>query len=455
MAEVNSLVVGYYGGDYVLRIPCDGGGYLATNESVPVPFAQGGSTFYAPIGGRGPNQLAPHSYDGAHVIPVAGDGPTAGSLFVLLERVEGDPDLIAAYDMQTGVFQRSAATPTAGESANFLIDPQGAIFCWNQDQIWKWPADGSAPSVFVQDIVPPPFEGGYYIGGQTLRWSPEGDLCLFNPSPNGPVIVRYDQAGNFQGSVVSKQQALDSSPYQKEEPNFYLPDYEDFAFGPDGHVYALDYTWNRVVRFNGSTGDYMDVFLDDVDAFVGWGALGLQFSPDGQFLYVATVNDYPRQGIWDLLGAMQVFPAKGGPFVSFIYQGEQFGGAMTFITQEFQFRPPVSTIRPPAPPPPPPWQTDFLIRALATSHRPGRRPMRRSSQARSEMKKNALEFWYGLDEDAKQAVTAVGILRLGRIFQDQEIVAGIREVFERKFNTIQLKRLKSLLDTSHLEEAKD
>ena len=50
-------------------------------------------------------------------------------------------------------------------------------------------------------------------------------------------------------------------------------------------------------------------------------------------------------------------------------------------------------------------------------------------------------------EDAKQAVTAMGILRLGQIFQDPEVVAGLREVFERKFNTVQLKRLKSLLDT--------
>ena len=97
---------------------------------------------------------------------------------------------------------------------------------------------------------------------------------------------------------------------------------------------------------------------------------------------------------------------------------------------------------------PPSW-------SWSSKRRPSRRPVRRDSHSFSERKKDALEFWYGLDEDAKQAVTAMGILRLGRIFQDPAVVAGLREVFERKFNTAQLKRLKSLLDTGHLEDAKE
>jgi len=95
------------------------------------------------------------------------------------------------------------------------------------------------------------------------------------------------------------------------------------------------------------------------------------------------------------------------------------------------------------------------MRVWSSKRRPSRRPVRRDSHSFSERKKDALEFWYGLDEDAKQAVTAMGILRLGRIFQDPAVVAGLREVFERKFNTAQLKRLKSLLDTGHLEDAKE
>ena len=34
MAKVNSLIVGCYNDDFVLRIPCDGGGYLATSPHV-------------------------------------------------------------------------------------------------------------------------------------------------------------------------------------------------------------------------------------------------------------------------------------------------------------------------------------------------------------------------------------------------------------------------------------
>ena len=56
------------------------------------------------------------------------------------------------------------------------------------------------------------------------------------------------------------------------------------AFGPDGNLYITSPTSNNVLRFNGTTGAYIDVFASGGGLS---GATGLAFAPDG-YLYVSS-----------------------------------------------------------------------------------------------------------------------------------------------------------------------
>jgi outer membrane protein assembly factor BamB len=59
-----------------------------------------------------------------------------------------------------------------------------------------------------------------------------------------------------------------------------------FAFGPDGHIYWASSSTNRVLRFNGSTGAFIDEFVSAGEGGLN-SASGLAFGPDG-ILYVSS-----------------------------------------------------------------------------------------------------------------------------------------------------------------------
>ena len=61
------------------------------------------------------------------------------------------------------------------------------------------------------------------------------------------------------------------------------------SFGPDGHIYVVSHNTNAVLRYNGSSGEFIDVFADGGDPN---GPLYLTFSHDGSHLFVSSVNDH-------------------------------------------------------------------------------------------------------------------------------------------------------------------
>jgi len=103
-------------------------------------------------------------------------------------------------------------------------------------------------------------------------------LNLFDPAyPQDSAVLRFNLKGEFLG-VAASGNGL-TRPYGN-------------AFGPDGNLYVSSFRTNQILRFDGKTGAFIDVFASDNNN--GFGSLnslngpnGLLFGPDGS-LYVTT-----------------------------------------------------------------------------------------------------------------------------------------------------------------------
>jgi streptogramin lyase len=160
--------------------------------------------------------------------------------------------------------------------------------------------------------------------GTVVNYDPITGTFTDNFTPGNSSILEYDeQTGAFIGTFVPKGAIGLSS---------------GIVFGPDGNLYANDQGNDKILRFNGKTGDFIDIFADTqptglhrpedllfgadgnlyVSGLAGGGvqrfdgktgnflgvvantnsagqnliAAGLNFSPDGNNLYISSVlND--------------------------------------------------------------------------------------------------------------------------------------------------------------------
>lgn len=127
--------------------------------------------------------------------------------------------------------------------------------------------------------------------------SVQADLLVCNPS-NGSV-QRLDDAGRFVADFVLPGTAGISLP-------------SGLALGPDGHLYVSDGPNNRVLRFNGRSGDFIDVFARAPELV---GPTDLHFR--GNDLFVGMWNQSNFQG------GVARFDATTGSFEQAF--GVQFG----------------------------------------------------------------------------------------------------------------------------------
>lgn len=103
-------------------------------------------------------------------------------------------------------------------------------------------------------------------------------LNLLDPAyPQDSAVLRYSLLGEFLGVAASGNGLL--RPYGN-------------AFGPDGNLYVSSFRSNQILRFDGKTGAFIDVFASDNNSGLGSvnglnGPNGLLFGPDGS-LYVTT-----------------------------------------------------------------------------------------------------------------------------------------------------------------------
>jgi streptogramin lyase len=128
------------------------------------------------------------------------------------------------------------------------------------------------------DVFVPPASGGL-VSPVVIAFGPDGNLYVgdFGAGRVQPAVRRYDgRSGAFIGVFVEANGGGMVA----------APDPQHFTWGPDGHFYVAAPTAGKVLRFDGSTGGFLDVVVAN-EAGRPPVAGGLTFGPDGA-LYVAS-----------------------------------------------------------------------------------------------------------------------------------------------------------------------
>jgi len=121
------------------------------------------------------------------------------------------------------------------------------------------------------DAFVPDRSGGVRNPRATIM-GPDGNLYVssFSTAGNGVTgVLRYNGSTGAFIDVFAQRSGLD--PF-------------GLAFGPDGHLYVADFSANAVLRFNGQTGVFIDIFTSGASPLA---PRGLVFGPDGN-LYVSS-----------------------------------------------------------------------------------------------------------------------------------------------------------------------
>ena len=158
------------------------------------------------------------------------------------------------------------------------------LFTVSNDQnfVGLFKLDGTNLGAIVQ-----PGAGGLQNGGG-IAYGPDGNLYLNETSTNS--ILRYNgNTGAFQGVFVSTagNGGLDNTV--GELPGVVLVP-GAITFGPDGNLYVASANTGQILRYNGVTGAFLGVFVPS-----GSGGLAhpqqIVFGPDGNLYVSSQVGD--------------------------------------------------------------------------------------------------------------------------------------------------------------------
>ena len=207
---------------------------------------------------------------------------------------------------------------------HFSFGPDGDFYVasYGTSQVIRYDGEtGSFIDVFVQS-------GNGLIKAHTAYWNVDGTILV--SSEQGDRVLQYNGwTGGFRRTFVRPgEQGLDGPEFIIEGPggNLYLtaqsrqvlvldpidggvidvfvaddPDTPDIdetgglfwphglVFGPDGHLYVASSQNNRILRYNGETGAFLNEFVPDGAGGLRF-PLGIAFGPDGDF-YVASFGN--------------------------------------------------------------------------------------------------------------------------------------------------------------------
>jgi len=158
---------------------------------------------------------------------------SSGNLFVPDRSFGG----VYEFDGSTGAFVRRISSPVSVAVA-FLDNHNLLVADYDAPRILEYAMPSATPlGVFV--TLPEP--------AIALAWGPNGNLFALTalPGPWGRHVVEIDPAGNVLRSfqvAIGATQAV------------------NMTFGLDGLLYILDAYWGRVVRYDPTSGTYLDDF---------------------------------------------------------------------------------------------------------------------------------------------------------------------------------------------------
>ncbi|MEG4009623.1 NHL repeat-containing protein [Microcoleus sp. Pol11C1] len=118
-----------------------------------------------------------------------------------------------------------------------------------------------------------------------------GDQPGNSGEPTASAVLRYD---GITGTFIDKFVGDNPNTAADESGGLFRP--YGLAFGPDGNFYVSSFLSDQILRYNGKTGQFIDVFAAGNQQAGGLnGPNGLLFAPDGN-LYVTTQGSVASNG---------------------------------------------------------------------------------------------------------------------------------------------------------------
>ncbi|MBE9092581.1 NHL repeat-containing protein [Tychonema sp. LEGE 07203] len=158
-----------------------------------------------------------------------------------------------------------------GNSGNFLGEfiPAGSVGLSNPDTVLFGP-DGNGD-------------------GKSDIYIASGDKPGNSEEPTASAVLRYD---GVTGEYIDRFVADNPNTATDETGGLSRP--YGLAFGPDGNLYVSSFLTDKILRYSGKTGQFIDVFAAGNQQPGGLnGPNGLLFAPDG-YLYVTTQGSVAR-----------------------------------------------------------------------------------------------------------------------------------------------------------------
>jgi len=191
-------------------------------------------------------------------------------------------------------------------------NPQGTFLVGNSRGNNVLRFDGNTGN-FLGEFIPP--GSGGLFNPDTIVFGPDGngddksDIYVTSGDkpgnsgePTASAVLRYD---GITGAFIDKFVGDNPNTAVDETGGLFRP--YGLAFGPDGNFYVSSFLSDQILRYNGKTGQFIDVFASGNQQAGGLnGPNGLLFAPDGN-LYVTTQGSVARNGKADFSAS---FPSQ-------------------------------------------------------------------------------------------------------------------------------------------------